>query len=47
MLYEVGHPIIMANADEKIKGLGFDETDDVLDDGLYNYLVSHKLIKPL
>lgn len=47
MLQVVGHPIIMANSDNAIKGYGFEETDDVLDDGFYNYLVSHKLIKPL
>lgn len=47
MLQAVGHPIIMANAAEDIKGYGFEETDDVLDDGIYNYLVSNMLIKPL
>lgn len=47
MLQVVGHPVIMANADDKIKNLGFEETDDVLDDGIYNYLVANKLIKPL
>lgn len=47
MLQAVGHPIIMANADERIKNLGFEETDDVLDDGIYNYLIANKLIKPL
>lgn len=47
MLQAVGHPVIMANADDKIKNLGFEETDDVLDDGIYNYLIANKLIKPL
>lgn len=47
MLQAVGHPVIMANSDETIKGYNFEETDDVLDDGFYNYLVSNKLIKPL
>ena len=47
MLQSVGHPVIMANSDPKIKGYGFEETDDVLKDGFYNYLVVNKLIKPL
>ena len=47
MLKHVSHPIIMANADEKLKNYGFEMTDDVLDDGLYNYLVYNKLIKTL
>lgn len=47
MLQAVAHPVIMANADKKIKCYGFEETDDVLDDGFYNYLVNNKLIKPL
>lgn len=47
MLQEVGHPVIMANADEKIKHCGFEETLDVLDDGFYYYLLNNKLIKPL
>lgn len=47
MLQAVGHPVIMANADPKIKGYGFEETYDVLQDGFYRYLVDNKLIKPL
>ena len=47
MLQAVGHPVIMANADEKIKCYGFEETYDVLEDGVYRYLVDNKLIKPL
>ena len=47
MLENVYHPIIVANADEILKGRGFEVTDDVLDDGFYNYLVSNKLIKAL
>lgn len=47
MLQAVGHPVIMANADEKIKQYGFEETYDVLDDGVYRYLLDNKLIKPL
>ena len=47
MLQAVGHPVIMANADERIKGYGFEKTYDVLDDGVYNYLVANKLIKPI
>ena len=47
MLLEVGHPIAMGNCDRKLDGYGFEKTDDVLDEGFYNYLVSHKLIKAL
>lgn len=47
MLQAVGHPVIMANADKKIKTYGFEETLDVLDDGFYHYLACNKLIKPL
>lgn len=47
MLQCVGHPVIMENCDPKLKNLGFEQTDDVLNDGLYNYLVSNKLIKAL
>lgn len=47
MLQVVGHPVIMANADPKIKGYGFEETYDVLQDGFYHYLVDNDLIKPL
>ena len=47
MLKEVGHPIIMANADDTLRNYNFEQTDDVLNDGVYNYLVSHKLIKEL
>ena len=47
MLQAVRHPVIMANADENLKKYKFETTDDVLQDGFYNYLVSNKLIKPL
>lgn len=47
MLQAVGHPVIMKNANEKLKTYGFEETDDVLDDGVYSYLLANKLIKPL
>ncbi len=47
MLQSVGHPVIVANCADELRGYGFEETDDVLDDGFYNYLVSHKLIKAL
>lgn len=47
MLQTVGHPVIMANADEKIKKYGFTQTDDVLNDGVYKYLLDNELIKPL
>ena len=45
MLQSVGHPVIMANCAAELKGRGFDETGDVLDDGFYDYLLSNKLIK--
>ena len=47
MLQTVGHPVIMANADPGIKGYGFEETLDVLNDGFYHYLVNNKLIKAI
>jgi len=47
MIENVGHGIAMANAKEKVKMIAEEITDDVLNDGLYNYLVRHELIKPL
>lgn len=47
MLQEVRHPVLVANCANELKHFGFEMTDDVLDDGFYNYLVSNKLIKPL
>lgn len=47
MLQIVKHPVVMKNAINELKTYEFEETDDVLDDGFYNYLVSNKLIKPL
>ena len=47
MLKSVGHPIIMANAHEELTNYDFEVTDDVIDDGFYNYLVNNKLIKGL
>ena len=47
MLEAVGHPVIVANCVDALKGRGFEETDDVLDDGFYNYLVANKLIKAI
>lgn len=47
MLQAVGHPVIMANSDNSLKKYDFEETDDVLEDGFYNYLVKNKLIKEL
>lgn len=47
MLQSVFHPVIVENAHELLKGFGFEMTDDVVDDGFYNYLVSNKLIKAL
>ena len=44
MLQSVGHPIIMANAHPDLKAYGFEETDDVLDDGFYKSLVRNLLI---
>ena len=47
MLKGVAHPIIMANAHEELNNYNFEVTDDVIDDGFYNYLVNNKLIKAL
>jgi len=45
MLQETGHPVIMKNSDETLRKYGFEETDDVLENGFYRYLVRNKLIK--
>jgi Cof subfamily protein (haloacid dehalogenase superfamily) len=47
MLQAVNHPVVVANCAKELKAYDFEKTDDVLDDGFYNYLVSNKLIKPL
>jgi len=47
MLQTVGHPIVMENCNPKLDEYNFPKTDDVLWDGVYNYLVANKLIKPL
>ncbi len=47
MLQSVGHPVIVDNCVDGLRHFGFEETDDVLDDGFYNYLVANKLIKAL
>ena len=47
MLECVGHPVIMANCVDDLKGRGFEQTDDVLEDGFYNYLLANKLIKAM
>ena len=47
MLQSVKHPVLVANCVPELKAYGFEETDDVLDDGFYRYLLSHKLIKAL
>ncbi len=47
MLESVGHPVIMANSAAELKGRGFEETGDVLDDGFYHYLLANKLIKAI
>ncbi len=47
MLKEVGHPVTMGNCDRALDAYGFEKTGDVLDDGVYEYLVKHKLIKAL
>ncbi len=47
MLQCVGHPVVVDNCVPELKTFGFEQTDDVLDEGFYNYCVSHKLIKAL
>lgn len=47
MLKEVGHPVTMGNCDKALDVYGFEKTADVLNDGVYDYLVKHKLIKAL
>ena len=47
MLEAVGHPVIMDNCMKQLKNRGFEETTDVLDDGVYEYLVKKQLIKPI
>lgn len=47
MLQAVGHPVIVANADKSLLKYNFERTLDVLEDGLYQYLVDNKLIKGL
>ena len=47
MLLSVRHPVIMANCDDSLKKYDFERTDDVIEDGFYNYLLSNDLIKPL
>ena len=47
MLKAVGHPVTMGNCDKALDVYGFEKTADVLDEGVYEYLVKHKLIKAL
>lgn len=47
MLQAVAHPVIMKNCDPALRSYGFEETDDVLDNGFYRYLLTNKLINPL
>lgn len=47
MLLAVNHPVIMANCYDELKKYNFELTDDVLDDGFYNYLVNNMLIKEM
>ena len=47
MLESVGHPVVMENAAPILKEKGYEQTDDVVNDGVYNYLVKNGLIKPL
>ena len=47
MLQSVAHPIIMANSYPDLKTFGFTETDDVLENGFYRYLVNNKLINEM
>lgn len=47
MIKSVKYGIAMANANQKLKELAYDVTDDVLDDGFYNGLVKYGLIDKL
>ena len=47
MLQAVGHPVVMENCDKALYKYNFEKTLDVMDDGFYDYLVKHNLIKPL
>ncbi|MBO4918612.1 MAG: HAD family phosphatase [Erysipelotrichaceae bacterium] len=47
MLQAVAHPVIMKNSDPALRSYGFEETDDVLDNGFYRYLLANELINPL
>lgn len=47
MLETVGHPVIMDNCMKQLRNRGFEETLDVLDDGVYDYLVKNHLIEPV
>ncbi len=47
MLQAVAHPVVMKNCDPALRTYGFEETDDVLDNGFYRYLLANKLINPL
>lgn len=44
MLKAVKNPVVMGNGSKELKAYGFTLTDDVINDGLYKYLVDNKLI---
>ena len=47
MIKESGHGIVMANGNPKLKQIAEEICEDVLEDGLYKYLVKHKIIEAM
>jgi len=47
MLLTVKHGVVMQNCNPILNEYNLEKTKDVLYDGVYNYLVEHKLIKPM
>ena len=47
MMVEAGHAIVMGNGNPRLKELAEEIADSAVDDGFYNYLVSHKIIAPI
>ena len=45
MMQIVNYPIAMDNACMELKEIAYDITDDVLNDGFYNGLIKHNIIK--
>ena len=45
MMQIVNYPIVMDNACMELKEIAYDITDDVLNDGFYNGLIKHNIIK--